>query len=122
MKIVTEANIESAQVSDDGVELKYGDGETAKFDYLAIAAGRGPDFEGLQLDDAATRAAASRWTVPGATSVDGVYAIGDIVHGPALAHKASDESGVSGRRREGDQLQTQIPPATFCIPRSRASA
>ena len=54
------------------------------------------------------------------TSVDGVYAIGDLVHGPALAHKASDEGVIAVE--DGAGLETHpieyvdIPRATFCTP------
>ena len=54
------------------------------------------------------------------TSADGVYAIGDLVHGPALAHKASDEGIIAVEDAAG--LQTHplsyddIPAATFCSP------
>src|SRR5215208_3765732 len=51
VKVVTEANVESVDVSDDGVTIKYGD-KSEQFDYLCIAAGRGPDVEGLGLDEA----------------------------------------------------------------------
>ena len=123
VKIVTEANIESAEVSNDGVELKYADGETERFDYLAIAAGRGPDVEGLGLDDAGVKVGENgRIEVDGRmrTSVDGVYAIGDIVHGPALAHKASDEGVIAAEDAAGMETHAidydAIPAATFCHP------
>jgi dihydrolipoamide dehydrogenase len=54
------------------------------------------------------------------TSASGVYAIGDLVHGPALAHKASDEGVIAVEDAAG--LQTHpieyidIPRATFCTP------
>ena len=54
------------------------------------------------------------------TSVEGVYAIGDLVHGPALAHKASDEGVIAVEDAAG--LETHpieyidIPRATFCTP------
>ena len=54
------------------------------------------------------------------TSAAGVYAIGDLVHGPALAHKASDEGVIAVEDAAG--LQTHpieyidIPRATFCTP------
>src|SRR5205807_8955994 len=54
------------------------------------------------------------------TSVEGVYAIGDIVHGPALAHKASDEGIVAVEDAAGlttDPIEyIDIPRATFCTP------
>ena len=91
--------------------------------WLVIAAGRGPDIEAL----ASTRPASSSATrglieVDGAmrTSVAGVYAIGDLVHGPALAHKASDEGVIAVEDAAG--LETHpieyidIPRATFCTP------
>ena len=123
VKIVTEANVESAEVSDDGVELRYGDGETERFDYLAIAAGRGPDVEGLGLDDAGVKVGENgRIEIDERmrTSVDGVYAIGDIVHGPALAHKASDEGVIAAEDAAGMETHAldydAIPAATFCHP------
>ena len=59
-----------------------------------LAAGRGPDVEGLGLDAAGVELdERGLIEVDGAqrTSRAGVYAIGDLVAGPALAHKASDE-------------------------------
>jgi len=122
VKIVTDASVESAEVSDDGVEITYG-GETERFDYLAIATGRAPDVEGLGLDDAGVATGEDgRVEVDGRlrTSVDGVYAIGDLVPGPALAHKASDEGVIAVEDAAG--LETHpleyesIPAATFCHP------
>jgi len=120
--LVTEAKVESAKVTDDGVEITYG-GETERFDYLAIAAGRGPDVEGLGLDDAGVKVGEDgRIAVDGRmrTSVDGVYAIGDIVHGPALAHKASDEGVIAAEDAAGMETHAldydAIPAATFCHP------
>ncbi|CAN5556329.1 dihydrolipoyl dehydrogenase [soil metagenome] len=123
VKIVTDASVESAEVSDDGVELTYGNGETERFDYLAIAAGRGPDVEGLGLDDAGIKTGEDgRVEVDGRlrTSVDGVYAIGDLVPGPALAHKASDEGVIAVEDAAGMDTHPldydAIPAATFCHP------
>ncbi|HEV2771760.1 MAG TPA: dihydrolipoyl dehydrogenase [Thermoleophilaceae bacterium] len=122
VKIVTEADVESAEVGDDGVEITYG-GETEHFYYLAIAAGREPDIEGLGLDDAGVQTGEDgRIEVDGRmrTSADGVYAIGDLVHGPTLAHKASDEGVIAVEDAAG--LETHpldydaIPAATFCHP------
>jgi dihydrolipoamide dehydrogenase len=122
VKIVTEADVESAEVSDDGVELTYG-GETEAFDFLAIAAGRAPDVEGLGLDDAGvTTDDMGRVEVDDRlrTSADGIYAIGDMVPGPALAHKASDEGVIAVEDAAGMDPHpldyNSIPAATFCHP------
>jgi dihydrolipoamide dehydrogenase len=107
-----------------GIEVKVGtfyEGQEA--DWVVIAAGRGPDVAALGLD-----AAGIELTDAGLIKVDGalrtsrpkVYAIGDLVPGPALAHKASDEGIIAVEDAAG--LKTHpisyldIPRATFCTP------
>jgi dihydrolipoamide dehydrogenase len=122
VEIVTGANIESAEAGDDGVTLKYGDGERT-FDYVCIAAGRAPDYDGLGLEEAGIKTDDSGLVeVDGAmrTSRDGVFAIGDIVPGPALAHKASDEGIIAVEAAAGEETHPIdyrfVPAATFCHP------
>ncbi|HEY7630508.1 MAG TPA: dihydrolipoyl dehydrogenase [Thermoleophilaceae bacterium] len=124
IEIVTGVNIEGAEAKDDGVELTWG-GETKKFDYLCIAAGRGPDVEGLGLAEAGIKVSekTGQVEVDGAmrTSLKGVYAIGDLVPvGPALAHKASDEGVIAVEDAAGMDTHPidypYIPRATFCYP------
>ncbi|HYZ71085.1 MAG TPA: dihydrolipoyl dehydrogenase [Thermoleophilaceae bacterium] len=123
VNIVTEADVASAEVGDDGVELRYGDGQSERFEYLAIAAGRAPDIEGLGLDDAGVKTGENeRIEVDERlrTSVEGVYAIGDVVRGPSLAHKASDEGVIAAEAAAGLETHpldyNSIPAATFCHP------
>jgi dihydrolipoamide dehydrogenase len=120
--IVTGADIESAEPTDDGVTLSWG-GEQQSFDYVCIAAGRGADVEELGLDAAGVETDdAGTVQVDGhmRTSREGVYAIGDLVHGPALAHKASDEGVIAVEHAAGQDPAPLdydlIPAATFCHP------
>ncbi len=73
---------------------KGGDAETIDADTVLVAIGRVPYTEGLGLEDAGV-AMAERGMVAiddhFKTNVDGIYAIGDCVRGPMLAHKAEDE-------------------------------
>ncbi len=122
MTIVTGAKLDSASPSESGVELTWSD-NTETFDYLVIAAGRGPDVEALKLDDAGVeRDELGLIKVDGhlRTSRDGVYAIGDIVPGPALAHKASDEGVIAVEAAAGQDPHPIdyrfVPGATFCYP------
>ena len=122
MKIHTGTLVEGVESDDDKVTFKHGD-ETGEADYLVIAAGRGPDVEALGLEAAGVELDdRGLIKVDGAlrTSAKGVYAIGDLVLGPALAHKASDEGIIAVEDAAG--LETHpieyidIPRATFCTP------
>jgi dihydrolipoamide dehydrogenase len=122
IKVVTGTPVENVEASDSGVKFTYG-GEGAEVDWLVIATGRGPDVEGLGLDDAGIeRLDNGLIKVDGAlkTSRAGVYAIGDLVPGPALAHKASDEGIIAVEDAAGEDTHPieypDIPRATFCMP------
>jgi dihydrolipoamide dehydrogenase len=122
MKIHTGTAVGKVEATDAGVRFAYG-GETAEVDYLVIAAGRGPDVEGLGLADAGI-ALDDRGLVKvdGAmrTTLAGVFAIGDLVAGPALAHKASEEGIIAAETAAGlethPMVHADIPRATFCTP------
>src|SRR4051812_10505896 len=122
IKVRTSTFVENVETTDESCRFTFGD-EPGQVDWLVIAAGRGPDVEGLGLD-----AAGVKLGEHGLIEVDGalrtsnpkVHAIGDLVLGPALAHKASDEGIISAEAIAG--LQTHplsyddIPRATFCMP------
>lgn len=74
--------------------VKGGNAETLEADAVLIATGRRPYTDGLGLqeagvniDDRGRVAIDDHWR----TNVEGIYAIGDVVQGPMLAHKAEDE-------------------------------
>jgi dihydrolipoamide dehydrogenase len=71
-----------------------GDKETVDADVVLVAIGRVPYTDGLGLEDAGVKLDNRRRVVVDehfATNVDGIYAIGDVIAGPMLAHKAEDE-------------------------------
>lgn len=122
MKIHTKTLVENVESGDSSVKFSYG-GESGEADYLVIAAGRGPDVEGLGLEEAGVKLGDHGLIeVDGAmkTSLKGVYAIGDLVPGPALAHKASDEGVIAVEDAAGRATHpisyVDIPRATFCTP------
>jgi len=98
-------------------------GEQIEVEWLVLAVGRGPDVEGLGLEAAGVRLGERGLIeVDGAqrTSREGIYAIGDLVSGPALAHKASDEGIIAVEDAAGlathPLVHIDIPRATFCTP------
>jgi dihydrolipoamide dehydrogenase len=105
-----------------GVSLSYGS-ERVEVDHLVIAAGREADVDGLGLADAGVELGEGGLVkVDGAqrTTRVGTYAIGDLVAGPALAHKASDEGIIAVEDAAGLEthplVHVDIPRATFCTP------
>lgn len=73
---------------------KGGEAQTLSADVVLVATGRRPFTDGLGLDEVGVaRDKAGRVEIDGhyKTNVEGIYAIGDVVKGPMLAHKAEDE-------------------------------
>jgi dihydrolipoamide dehydrogenase len=118
----TETYVENVYDSGGGVTFTYGD-KRGEADYLVIAAGRGPDVGSLGLDKVGVELTEEGLIeVAGTqrTSVPGLWAIGDLTPGPALAHKASDEGVIAVEDAAGLQThpiaKQDIPRATFCAP------
>src|SRR5581483_3908127 len=120
--IHTNTFVENIESTESMCRYTHGDNQ-AEADWLVIATGRAPDVDALGLDAAGVnRGTAGLIEVDGRlrTSADGVYAIGDLVPGPALAHKASDEGVIAVEDAAG--LETHpidypdVPRATFCTP------
>ncbi|MBY6205395.1 dihydrolipoyl dehydrogenase [Halomonas denitrificans] len=89
--------VSGAKVEDGKVSVTYSDGKdehTEVFDKLLVAVGRRAASDGLVSDDSGVKLTdRGQVEVDGhcRTSADGVWAIGDLVRGPMLAHKASEE-------------------------------
>ncbi len=122
LDVHTKTFVTDVKSTGDKVTFKYGEAD-GEADWLVIAAGRGPDVEGLGLDVAGVKLREDGLIdVDGQmlTSVPKVYAIGDVVHGPALAHKASEEGVIAIEHAAGLSPHpldyANIPGATFCQP------
>jgi dihydrolipoamide dehydrogenase len=70
-----------------------GEAKTLNADIVLVAIGRRPNTDGLGLDKAGVATERGRVVIDDhfMTNVAGIYAIGDVVRGPMLAHKAEDE-------------------------------
>jgi dihydrolipoamide dehydrogenase len=99
LKFKLSSKVTKAETTDSGVSLtvepaKGGAAETLQADIVLVCIGRRPLVEGLGLDKAGVKLTAhGRIAVDGhfQTSVPGIYAIGDVIDGPMLAHKASED-------------------------------
>jgi dihydrolipoamide dehydrogenase len=98
LKIHLGAKLGEVKVSRKGVSIAWTDAQGAaqklEVDRLIVSVGRVPNTEGLQLD-AINLQVDERGFVPVdghcRTAMPNVYAIGDVVRGPMLAHKGEDE-------------------------------
>jgi dihydrolipoamide dehydrogenase len=125
MEVLVDASVQSVRVEGDQAwtEVVVG-GQTQRHhtERVLMAAGRKPNTENLGLEAAGVRL--ERGFVPVdemmRTNVPGIYAIGDIVPGPALAHVASHEGVVAvetiaGKHPHPVNYQA-IPNCTYCHP------
>ncbi len=99
LNIITGAAVKSAEALKSKAKVTYapkkgGDDVTLEADIVLVATGRKPYADGLGLDALGVKmtergqiATDKTW----ATNVKGLYAIGDVIEGPMLAHKAEDE-------------------------------
>jgi dihydrolipoamide dehydrogenase len=91
---VTRAESDGTGVTLTVEPAKGGAAETLRADIVLVSIGRRPFFAGLGLDKAGVKLTAhGRIAVDQhfQTSVPGIYAIGDVIDGPMLAHKASED-------------------------------
>jgi len=88
------ARVTGARVEGDQVKVTVDGSDPITCDRVLLSVGRIPDTEGLGLDSVGIELD-KRGRIPVdehySTRVDGIYAIGDVIEGPMLAHKASEE-------------------------------
>jgi len=119
------AKVSAAEVGDSGVTVTFADksGEqTMSFEKLIVAVGRRPYTEGLLAEDAGIPVDERGFIVVDhecRTPVNGVYAVGDCVRGPMLAHKGSEEGVMVADLMAGDVAEVNydvIPSVMYTAP------
>ena len=128
MTIHTGARLESSEVVDDGVVLRFkdkdGKDQELKVERVLSAVGRIPNTEDVGLDRAGVKLTergnfiqVDEWMQ---TNVPGVYAVGDCAGGALLAHKASHEGIVCVEKiagaSHGPVDYSNIPNCTYSHP------
>ena len=125
MKIMVNSTVEKVDTSGEKciVTIKTPKGEeTVETEIVLSAVGITPNIEGIGLEEAGVKTDRGRVVVDEfyRTSVSGVYAIGDIVPGPALAHVASAEAIVCVEKIAGRDPHpvdyANIPGCTYTTP------
>ncbi|GAC1304922.1 MAG: dihydrolipoyl dehydrogenase [Mucilaginibacter sp.] len=125
ISIMTSSNVESVDTSGDlcKVQVKTAAGtETLEAEIVLSAVGISTNIEGIGLEENGVKTEKGKVIVDDfyRTNVEGVYAIGDIVKGQALAHVASAEGIICVEKIAGKNPEpldyNNIPGCTYCAP------
>ena len=118
--------VTGSEIKGKEVEVSYtnakGESETETFDKLIVCVGRRPFTEGLLAADSGVNLDERGFIFVDencATNVAGVYAVGDVVRGPMLAHKGSEEGVIVAERIAGQKAMMNydlIPSVIYTHP------
>lgn len=125
MKVMTSSEVTKVDTSGKKckvtVKTKKGE-ETIEADIVLSAVGIATNLEGIGLEEVGIKTEKGKVVVDDfyKTSIDGYYAIGDIVHGPALAHMASHEGITCVEKIAGKDTEPidygNCPSCTYTVP------
>lgn len=125
IKVMTNASVEKVDTSGKKckvtIKTKKGE-EQHEADVVLSAVGITPNIEGIGIEEMGIELEKGKVKVDDfyRTNIEGVYAIGDIVHGPALAHVASAEGIACVEKIAGLDVHpvdySNIPGCTYTIP------
>jgi dihydrolipoamide dehydrogenase len=125
MKVMVDSSVESVDTSGEKcvVKIKTAKGEVVvEADIVLSAVGVATNVEGIGLETAGIETEKGKVVVDDfyRTNVPGIYAIGDIVHGPALAHVASAEGIICVEKMAGLDVKPldykNVPACTYTTP------
>ncbi|QCG97212.1 dihydrolipoyl dehydrogenase [Azospirillum sp. TSA2s] len=118
--------VTGASVTETGITLTVepaagGAAQTIEADTVLVAIGRRPYTEGLGLEAVGVELERGRVKIDGhfQTNVPGIYAIGDVVEGPMLAHKAEEEGVALAEQLAGQKSHVNhdlVPGVVYTWP------
>ncbi|MDP6419001.1 MAG: NAD(P)/FAD-dependent oxidoreductase [Candidatus Krumholzibacteria bacterium] len=106
LEIRTSCPLQKIEVREDHLIL-HSDSDTQEVDHLILATGKRPDFAKLGLESLGLDSVGTFLTTDKScrTSVEGIYAVGDVSGGRMLAHSASREGRVAARNILGEHCE-----------------
>lgn len=126
IEVLVKSSVESIDSAGEilkvNVKNKKGEIEVHEAEIVLSAVGIAPNIENIGLEEAGVEMERGKVKVDEyyRTNIDGVYAIGDIVHGPALAHVASAEGICCIEKIAGVHTEpidySNIPGCTYTTP------
>ncbi len=122
---LTGAKLAAVEPAEDGLRLRIEQGEKSReleVEMLLVATGRAPVTEGLGLEALGVKLDRGYIEVDAQmrTAVPHIYAIGDVVATPWLAHVASHEGILAAEHMAGEEVRPidydRVPSCTYCAP------
>jgi len=126
IEVLVSTSVEQATAGKNGCEVKIknakGEAQTLQCDVVLSAVGIQTNTENIGLETLGVKTDKGRILVDEffRTNIPGVYAIGDVIPGPALAHVASHEGIVCVEKIAGHNPTpidyNNVPSCTYCYP------
>ncbi|MCT4509176.1 MAG: dihydrolipoyl dehydrogenase [Tepidibacter sp.] len=121
IKLLTSKKIQKCNIKEEKVIANLDNGKSVEADIMLVSVGRKPYLENLGIEDIGIKTERGKIVVDEKmqTNVDGIYAIGDIVDSPFLAHVASKEGMIAVENALGKDKNinyTAIPRCVYTEP------
>jgi dihydrolipoamide dehydrogenase len=120
--VLLETLVTEVKAQKNGLKVSFSEGEPRRFDQVLVAVGRVPNGRAVEAGAAGVNVDENGFIPVDRqmrTNVPGIYAIGDIVGGPMLAHKATHEGKVAAEVIAGEDVEFDaktIPSVAFTDP------
>jgi dihydrolipoamide dehydrogenase len=122
LRIALGMHVNEVLVEGDSVSVLFTDGEgqahRSTFDHLVVSIGRVPNTDGLNADAIGLQRDAQGFITVDEncqTNLEDVWAIGDVVRGPMLAHKAEEEGSAVAERIAGQKTRVDFNTIPWVI-------
>ncbi len=123
MTVRAGVTVEGHEQSNGQITVKLGDGQSVTVDKVVVSVGRRPLTDGLGLEDTKVEVDERGFITVDShqrTAEEGVYAVGDVVATPQLAHVGFAEAIVAVRDMRGETLEpvdyAKVPWCIYCHP------
>ena len=117
VEILTSTTVVNIEKGDRSVDVRFSNDDRKSFDKILVAIGRAVNLDGINVDELGIELDKGfiRTNERMMTSIDGVYAIGDVRGGMLLAHKASREGVVAVENVAGENSIMNYDAVPSCI-------
>ncbi len=123
VQILTATTVEKINRKETSLFIKFSNGEEGEFDRMLVAVGRSALIDGINIEKIGIEEENGfiKTDKMMRTNINGLYAIGDVVGGMLLAHKASSEGIVAAQNISGIETKMKyhaVPNCIFSSPRA----